>query len=98
VLRRSRRKQNPLEVQNDEKRGPPRAPLVVAGRSAGPLDAACGMFAIAPLMRRGYNEYPVYFRMAFHRVSHPRCHKDDEHQHDGCAYGVGVEQSIGRRA
>jgi hypothetical protein len=73
-----------LEVQNDEKRGLPRAPLVVADTSAGPLDAACGMFAIAPLMWRGYNEYLVYFRTAFHRFSHPPRHrKDAEQQHDG---------------
>src|SRR5262249_2643570 len=33
------------------KKGPQRVPLVVAGRSAGPLDAACGMIAVTPLMR-----------------------------------------------
>jgi hypothetical protein len=50
------------DLQNDQKKGAPQGrPLVVAGRPAGPLDAACGMVAISSLVRGVYNEYPLYF-------------------------------------
>jgi hypothetical protein len=48
------------------KRDAPKAPLVAAGTAA-PLDAACGVVAIAPLVPHGYNEYTSYFRAAAHR-------------------------------